>query len=352
MSAPVLLQLQKRWRVSTVCITSLFSGLLLCGFACQRQPAVQGEGQIAASAPAIVQAPSNDSIAYADAPKVITRNIIQVQDGTIWLATFEGMIRYDGHTFTNMTRAITPARFFGVLEDSKGHVWGTSIGAGIWRYDGDTWQQFSTENGLVNDRVTNVYEDTEGVLWIGTEGGISCYDGEGFRSLTKQEGLPNEDVNDILQDTTGQYWIATRGYTFTYDGTAFTMLVNPIGSGFGNIRQLLKDSKGNIWLGGKDGLWRYDGHSFQNVSMDFVGNMHEDRSGQIWVSAESRMFQGWSLIRYEAVDLPGALPKPNFILTGEGMLFGILEDAAGHIWVGHLGGVYCYNGEEVEDFKQ
>ena len=63
---------------------------------------------------------------HADAPSVITRNILQDKNGIIWFATFEGIISYDGASFSNLTKG-QPIRFFSVLEDRHGHLWFGSI---------------------------------------------------------------------------------------------------------------------------------------------------------------------------------------------------------------------------------
>jgi ligand-binding sensor domain-containing protein len=56
-------------------------------------------------------------------PKLITRNIIQDKKGNIWIAAFDGIFRYDGRSFTDITSKVSSARFFSVLEDRKGNLW-------------------------------------------------------------------------------------------------------------------------------------------------------------------------------------------------------------------------------------
>jgi hypothetical protein len=61
-------------------------------------------------------------------PNHITRNIIQDRKGNIWIAAFDGIFRYDGKSFTNITSKVSSARFFSVLEDRRGNLWFGSIG--------------------------------------------------------------------------------------------------------------------------------------------------------------------------------------------------------------------------------
>ncbi|MEJ7681880.1 MAG: two-component regulator propeller domain-containing protein [Segetibacter sp.] len=115
-------------------------------------------------------------------PNSITRNIIQDRKGNIWIASWEGIFRYDGKSFTNITSKVSSARFFSVLEDRKGNLWFGSIGSGVYYYDGKSFRNFTTKDGLANDGVTCIYEDKAGTIWFGTARGASRYDGKSFRN--------------------------------------------------------------------------------------------------------------------------------------------------------------------------
>ncbi|WP_184494319.1 ligand-binding sensor domain-containing protein [Algoriphagus iocasae] len=328
-------------------------------------------------------------------PKTITRNILQDKNGDIWIATFEGVFKYDASLpssegsegnepvrqeklFTNMTSEVSSARFFSILEDSKGNIWLGSIGSGVYFYDGVNFQNFTTEDGLVNNEVTSIYEDKSGNIWFGVNGGLSRYEpsevsmksekvqaiGESILQnfIIEDDSIredhsgkiipdfsrPPIEVTSIVEDKTGKLWIATRGNTFIYEGEKFTAVTYQ-GKPFKNVRSLLKDSKGNIWLGGNDGLWRYDpsvasiigGGTFTNFSQNFMGSIIEDSKGNIWTTSEGP--QGWILSRYDALSLSQNKPAVTEINPNEGkMLFGIMEDNDGSIWVGSLG-VLCFD---------
>lgn len=284
-------------------------------------------------------------------PNSITRTIKQDRKGNIWLASWEGIIRYDGTTFTNITNKVSLSRFFSVLEDRKGNFWFASIGEGVFYYDGKSFTNFTTKDGLLNDRVTHIYEAKNGEIWFGTEGGASCYDGKSFRNFTTKDGLPNNDINAIIEDETGKFWFGTRGEACFYDGKTFTKCTNILGEPFMNIRSIIKDKKGNIWLGGGSGLWRYDGHSFTKFTTAFIGYIYEDRKGNIWTTSENTHSPGWSLSRYDEKALSSNKAIPTQIKTEIGMYFGILEDKKGNIWFGSLNGVCRYDGHTFDYFK-
>lgn len=48
--------------------------------------------------------------------------------------------------------------FFSVLEDKKGNFWFATIGSGVYYYDGKSFQNYTTKDGLASDRVGNIYE--------------------------------------------------------------------------------------------------------------------------------------------------------------------------------------------------
>jgi ligand-binding sensor domain-containing protein len=289
-------------------------------------------------------------------PKWITRNIIQDRNGNIWIAAFDGIFRYDGKSFINITSKVSSARFFSVLEDRKGNFWFGSTGSGVYYYDGKFFQNFTTRDGLARNSVTCIYEDKTGNVWFGA----SRYDGKSFRNFTTKDGLSNNDVNSIIEDKTGKFWFATRGDTFVYDGKTFTVFTHD-GKPFTNVRSMIEDKKGNIWLGGPGGLWRYDGSTFTNFTQKSVGHIIEDKKGNIWTSSESANsppwvssetgnIQAWALTRYDGMSLYNIKPTVTEI-TNKGMIFGILEDDKGSIWFGAFDGVHRYDGKTITDFK-
>jgi len=313
-----------------------------------------------------ISSKANDIIAPS-APSQIARNIRQDRSGNIWIAAFDGVFRYNGKSFTNMTSKVSSGRFFSVLEDRKGNLWFGSIGSGVYRYDGKSFQNFTTREGLVNNEVNCIYEDKTGNIWFGINGGISRYDGKSFQNYLLSEDSMTEDktgksvpdfkrppdeVNSIIEDQTGRLWFATRGNTFVYDGKTFTTITHD-GKPFKNARTVIKDKKGIIWLGGADGLWRYDGNTFNNLTMNFTGYIYEDRKGNVWTSSETA--EGWALSRYDEKSLSAKKPTATEIKSAyeinKRMIFGILEANDGSIWFGSLDGVYRYDGNIVTHFK-
>jgi ligand-binding sensor domain-containing protein len=286
-------------------------------------------------------------------PNIIVRNIKKDRNGNILIAaSFSGVFRYDGKSFTNLTSKVSSARFLDVLEDRRGNLWFASIDSGVYFFDGKSFQHFTTNEGLGSNRVFCIYEDKTGNIWFGTEGGASRYDWKSFQNymIKSFQTNPNNvnDVYSIIEDKTGKFWFGTSGNACIYDGKTFTVITNKEGNTFSDVRSIIKDKKGNIWLGGNS-LWHYDGKTFTNFGQN-AGYVYEDSKGNIWTSSATGVGSG-TLSRYDVKSLSG---KPTVIElnTEPGMRpFGILEANDGSIWFGTLNGVYRYDGKTITDFK-
>ena len=290
-------------------------------------------------------------------PRTITRNILEDRNGHIWLATWDGIIGYDGHLFTNYTNTHKLRRYrtFCILEDLSGKIWFGTIGAGVYIFDGSKFTNITSDQGLVNNSVGCLMEDSNGNIWIGTQGGISIYDGNSFKNYTEDNGLASNDINSIAELDGGIFWIGSRGSACSFDGEKFQLLQpDSTSTPFHNIRSIIKDKTGNIWLGGDSGLWRYQTprSDFHQIKEQFVGYIYEDRSGNIWTSSEATHRLDWALSKFDISDIEKGSMSPTVILQEENMFFGINEDTKGGIWLGSLNGAYRYDGSEFDYFDK
>jgi ligand-binding sensor domain-containing protein len=296
--------------------------------------------------------PENKEVIAPHGPTNIVRTIIQDRKGNIWIAAFDGIFRYDGKSFTNITSKVSSTRFFSVLEDRKSNLWFGSIGSGVYLYNGKSFRNITTKDGLAGNDIQCIYEDKAGDIWFGTGHGASRYDGKSFRNYTMRDGLSNDNINSIIEDKKGKFWFGTRGDACVYDGKKFTMFAHN-GKPFTNVCSIFQDEKGNIWLGGNDGLWRYDGSSFTNFTQKFVGSIIADKKGNIWTAGLINAFgQSWALSRYDGKSLYDKKPPVMEIKSKDGMVSGILEANDGSIWFGSVRGVHRYDGNAVKDFSE
>ncbi|MEQ1643824.1 MAG: diguanylate cyclase [Pyrinomonadaceae bacterium] len=133
--------------------------------------------------------------------------------GNIWAATNKGLLRYNDYKVTAeyTVKDGLPNDFMNfVFEDSKGVMWFGGSG-GLSKLEDGKFINYTTRDGLVGNYVRTVYEDTDGTFWIGTydEGMSRLKDGK-FFSYKEQNGLYNSGVFAIEEDAAGFFWISSN----------------------------------------------------------------------------------------------------------------------------------------------
>src|ERR1700728_3655368 len=70
----------------------------------------------------------------------------------------------------------------GVL-DKFGNLWFGTTGEGAYQYDGQAFTQFTVQDGLNSNTVWSIIQDKNGIVWFGTDSGLSQWDGKNIRRL-------------------------------------------------------------------------------------------------------------------------------------------------------------------------
>ena len=148
------------------------------------------------------------------------------RSGTLWIATNEGLNRYNKETDDFTTFEPENAQIDGdstfyaktVYEDAENTIWVGST-RGLFRLDKTTGkfdrfrQNFNQKDSLSKDFVMSLYQDVDGTLWIGTKGGgVNKMDIERqtFTVLNQKQGLPSNVVTSIIEDEQNQLWFSTH----------------------------------------------------------------------------------------------------------------------------------------------
>lgn len=103
-----------------------------------------------------------------------------------------------------------PNYVFNLLMTPEDTLWAGTWGGGVARFDGTTWANFTTKDGLGGDIVYSLAREPNGVMWFGTSGGLSRFDGKNWTTLRKQDGLLDDNVYSVVVTAHGEVWVGTR----------------------------------------------------------------------------------------------------------------------------------------------
>ncbi|MCP4587047.1 two-component regulator propeller domain-containing protein [Pseudoalteromonas sp.] len=276
----------------------------------------------------------------------LVRDIV-ITDELIWLATDMGLISFNPSTeqFTQHTQITSPLWHLKLLNheklligakqglytldlltqtseqieqlngvwitdsliDQQQNLWLTSYGRGLYflpagadlqdqyiRYDHDK----QNPNGLTSDFLLSLYQDSQGIIWLGTDGyGVHRYD-------PKQQQFSHQ-----LQ----------------------TSQPNSLSHNF--VRSIIKRANGEVWIGTRDGLNRQTAFGYQHYKNALPNNnifaLHEDANKQLWIGT-----YGGGLIKYlDSRDEFKAFTMQSHQLASD-RVYAITSDKVGALWLG------------------
>lgn len=177
------------------------------------------------------------------------------------------------------------------------------------------FEHITSEDGLSEDVVNCVYQDSKGFLWFGTNDGLNRFDGYNFTIFRASPDLENAISSNlafaITEDLHGNIWIGTTGAGlncfdpltetfshFRYDPDDSTSL------SYDQIRILFTDQKGRIWVGTNKGInlvipgvTKEDKPVIKHLAIvddldqPHVSAIEEDKSGTIWIGTSKGLFK-------------------------------------------------------------
>lgn len=262
--------------------------------------------------------------------------IVQTRDGYVWLATQEGLVRFDGIRFTVFDKRTTPQikenNIQALCEDHEGSLWIGIEGGGLVRLRDGQFTAFTTEDGLADKIVDALYEDRDGNLWVGTLGGLNRFRDGRFTRYTTAEGLAKNTVLAINEDRAGNLWIGTEdgGLSRFKDGV-FTSYTTKDGLANNLVRSIYEDRAGNLWVGTSAGLCRFRDGRFttfttkDGLADDSVFSIYEDRAGRLWIATRG------GLAKYEDGHFVAYTTKDGL---SDDRVLSLDEDREGNLWVG------------------
>jgi len=315
----------------------------------------------AALAWALCAAPASAGLPETPRPRQLTvadglpsntiNRIAEDRHGYLWIATSEGLARYDGTGYRIWQReqGLRDNFVWAVHVDARNRVWVGTAQAGLAMLDPQRkrWTYFDRSNtpGLADDCVWSIASTPDGALWFGTErGGLYRMDDNGQvqRFMPRADdprSLPGEGVISLSVAPDGALWAGTRGGAARWtghdfervpDGALKTNLINSVGF----------ERDGTVWFsttGGAgvrlpDGRYRADPWAAFAPKTRVMGVLHRDRTGQYWFDLP----QGLGVGGPDGIEV-----VPLFSATSQGVVrpnwTGAYEDREGGLWFGSSG---------------
>lgn len=276
-------------------------------------------------------------------PSTEIKALARDADGYLWIATADGLARYDGidmriwrHDPQDLA-GLPGNNVQALLFDARDRAWIATEGGGISILDARrarfTHYRMATHSQLGSDDVWALARQGE-VVWAGTyEGGLTRIDARGGmqRYTQADDGLPSDTVLSLAVDAAGVLWVGTDKGLARQQGDRFETVLLPGADGVPMLYSLSPQSDG-LWAGTSLGIWR---HAQGRWSQPEWSSMFERSNGMVSITTDRHGHHWIASMRGLWRQLDNAAPMP--VLTGgldiPRMIYVLLIEPDGALWV-------------------
>jgi len=211
----------------------------------------------------------SDFGANSDLFNTTCRAIFEDDLGHTWFGTVDrGLTVFLDSLFLNFTEdnGLSGNFITDIDQDALGQIWTISETSGVTKI---AWNEanpgqsvltkFTTQNGLPTNRINDLHIDQQNRVWLATDGGgiTLIVDGKVQSILTKNNGLAENVIRSLAEDSLGYLWYGTASFGVgniqLYDAD-FLINNNYEGLISNNIKLLEMDAANNLWIGSEKGL--------------------------------------------------------------------------------------------------
>jgi ligand-binding sensor domain-containing protein/nitrate/nitrite-specific signal transduction histidine kinase len=301
--------------------------------------------------------------------------VLQDSQGFVWVATQDGLNRYDGIEFVTYRHDIADPSSISdnyvqaLHEDASGYIWVGTHGGGLNRYD-PRIQQFTTFRynpddlgSISHNNVFAIEGSRDGGLWLGTAAGLNHFDpstGQATRFPFDDPANPRSTsggiIQTILEESEDKVWVGAfdGGLTLLNPRQGTTRVYrhdkdDPGSLPDDNVQALLLDGTDALWVGtaagglarldpGADLFVRYqhDPGDKASIASNTVNALLEDRWGRLWVGTKNG---GLDRFDGESGAFVHHAPQPDDSHSlSNATVQSLYEDRGGVLWVGTFGG--------------
>jgi DNA-binding NtrC family response regulator/ligand-binding sensor domain-containing protein len=271
-------------------------------------------------------------------PQNMVGGLLAARDGYLWVGGNNGIIRFDGLTFTAFDVTNTPAlkanRISAFHESADGTIWiGTA--RGIVRYRGGVFTRDEGEGPLADEVIVAITEGPDGRLLAASLAHVYRRDANG-RWTTLPLEQTRDGVTAMTVDRHGSLWIASEQRLIEWRDRELRTFTPRDGLPDAPIRDLREDRDGRLWIGTERGLAHVDPAT--GLIVREHGPLAQLRAVRLFVDADNVLWiGGLAQLAMRAPDGQAALHE---IAPGadEAPVVALAQDTAGQIWYGVGGG--------------
>lgn len=282
--------------------------------------------------------------------------IYQDSRNYIWIATEDGLNKFDGVRFSNYrtrrsdTHSLKNNYVRTVFEDSKGHFWVGCIN-GLMRYDRaeDSFTEIPVyfHNQLYTPHITSVIETRKGEILMSTSGGGIIRSNDGYKSFYVDDNLfpqlCSRYLVQLFQDSHGMIWIASENQGLNKYNPVTGMIQSfkaPLTIGSNQISSVVEDHRGTIYVGTlTGGLFRFDAGANRFQQVPYTGgapnlplkSMLFDKQKRLLVGTDGRGVKWLNPATGKLEDFQ--MLSATFDFSGT-KVHALYQDKVGNLWVG------------------
>lgn len=246
---------------------------------------------------------SNEFITYLeDEVRALERD----PSGDLWIGGRSGLYKYNriGKSIYKFDFPISEIR--ALMMDTEENLWIGTYKNGIYTLNGKSGELKNivplngSPEGLNHLEIWDIFEDSEGNLWIGTGEGLNRIDGKSKKihsykiDFNDRKSLLGIRVYSIAEDKNGHIWIGTdEGLNLWYSQSDnFSRITTENGLADKSVNSILEDEKASLWLGSNDGISRYNPETGETFAYD----MHDNLQGYEFNVGSALNLQDGSLL--------------------------------------------------------
>ena len=278
--------------------------------------------------------------------------IVKDSEGFIWLASWLGISRFDGHTFMNFKSYpgdksnLGSNRIEGLVDDKAGSLWLRSYDNQVYRFDKRTFRFFSlgqVVDGSIPSSLSVaavLYADSEKVWLKSNSKGLFLLESQAdsrfklsnYSSQAKGSlHLPSNNINFLFSDSKKNVWIGTdKGLKFLKHGNEKEYISSDFPESTGSVFSCIKEAGGKVWLGTTSGsLISFDPQRQRTARYQVAREALND----IFITERfSKIYCTTASGRLLTLSASGILQSEHQVTTGS-PLFSIYEDRSGLLWL-------------------